>query len=171
MSLIQQNYPSLNTPALNITLASLASSSALLAGVQCDLIDNSTTLDTDHLVSGMIKLGTSPTAAKIIEVWAFSAIADLSGTRTFPDTLASAANSRTLTSQNCKYSALKLLWSVSVDATTGQSYYIPPTSIARLFGDMPPCWGIFVTQNTGVALDSTAANHGLWYQRIQKQVV
>lgn len=171
MSDIKQKYPSSNTAALNITLASLASSSTLIAGNQSDIIDNSSNLDLDHLVSGMFKLGTSPTAAKLIEVWAFAPISILSGTSTYPDTLTASAGSRTLTSLNGKAVMMVQLWSISIEATNGQVYYMPPTSIARAFGDMPQSWGVFVTQNTGVALDSTSGNHGIWYQRIQKQTV
>jgi hypothetical protein len=168
---IQIRYPAANTTALTITLASLASTSAgiLLAGRESTVVDNQTTLDLDHLLSGQIRTGTSPTASRVIEVWVYAPIRIVSGTPTYPDVLDGTDSDETLTSANVKASALRLAWSTLVDATSDRDYFIPPTSIAGLFGDLPPLWGVFVTHDTGVALNATGSNHFLHYQRFQRQ--
>lgn len=171
MADIQIRYPAANTTALTITLASLASTSAgiLLAGRESTVVDNQTTLDLDHLLSGQIRTGTSPTASRVIEVWVYAPIRIVSGTPTYPDVLDGTDSDETLTSANVKASALRLAWSTLVDATSDRDYFIPPTSIAGLFGDLPPLWGVFVTHDTGVALNATGSNHFLHYQRFQRQ--
>jgi hypothetical protein len=170
---IKQKYPasSNNTVALTITLASLATSSALLAGRQSTVVDNTSNLDLDHLVGGKVRLGTSPTVSTLIEAWAFAAYKIASGTPSYPDTLGASDAAVTITSANVKYGLLVPLWSQIVDNTTGRDYFMPPTSIAQAFGELPPYWGIWVTHSTVAALDSTGGNHEFHYHRIQKQTV
>lgn len=170
MATVQQNYPAADTVALTISLASLASSTTLLAGRESTVVDNTTTLDLDHLVSGVIKLGTSPEPYAVVEVWAYAPIKIASGTPTYPDVLDGTDSDETLTSSNVKASALRLVHVMDSDGTTGQNLYVPPTSIASLFGELPPFWGLFVAHNTNVALDSTAGNHYLHYTRIRRSV-
>jgi hypothetical protein len=175
MANIQTRYPqaSADTVALTITLASLAStaSGVLLAGRESTAVDNTTNLDLDHLLSGKIRVGTSPTASRVIEVWAYAPISIASGTPEYPDVLDGTDSDETMTSANVKASALRLVWSTLTDNTTDRDYFIPPTSIASLFGDLPPYWGVFVTHDTGVALNATGSNHFLHYQRFQRQSV
>jgi len=175
VAIIQTNYPqsSADTVALTITLASLASTAAgiLLAGRESTAVDNRTNLDLDHLVSGKIRVGTSPTASRTIEVWAYAPISIASGTPTYPDVLDGTDSDETLTSANVKNSAVRLVWSTLTDNTSDRDYFVPPTSIAALFGDMPPFWGLFVTHDTGVNLNSTGGNHVLGYHRIRRQSV
>lgn len=170
MATVQQNYPAADTVAITISLASLASSTSLLAGSESTAVDNRTNLDLDHLVSGVIKLGTSPTASKTVEVWAYAPIKISLGTPTYPDVFDGTDSAETVTSANVKYSALRLVHAMTSDATTGLNLYIPPTSIASLFGELPPFWGLFVTHDTGVNLDSTAGNHEMHYLRIRRTV-
>lgn len=171
MADIKIKYPAVNTTALTITLASLASTAAgvLLAGRESTAIDNQTNLDLDHLLAGKIRTGTSPTASRVIEVWVYAPIQIASGTPTYPDVLDGTDSDETLTSANVKASALRLAWSTLVDATSDRDYFMPPTSIASLFGDLPPLWGVFVTHDTGAALNATGGNHFLHYQRFQRQ--
>ncbi|WP_395406317.1 hypothetical protein ACHMW6_06495 [Pseudoduganella sp. UC29_106] len=174
MSDIKQKYPASNadTVALTITLASLATDSNLRTGREGAHVDNRSNLDTDHLVSGMITVGTSPTAGKVIEVWAYAPISISSGTPTYPDVFSTGDAAKTVTSDNVKNSALRLVWSTAIDSTSDRSYYIPPTSIASLFGgELPPYRGVFVTHNTAVNLNSTSGNQAINYHRIQKQTV
>ena len=174
MANIKTLYPSTDTTALTITLASLANDSTnKLAGQQSDIIDNTTNVDLDHLLTGNIRAGTTPTAGNTIEVWAYAATKVVSGTSTYPDTLTGAGTAaKTLTSSNVKNAALRLVATITVDATTGRDYPIAPVSIAQLFGgSLPPKWGVFVINASAVALDSTAGNHWMHYYRIQAQTV
>lgn len=170
-SIIQQKYPSTSSVSLTITLASLATSSTLLVGRESGAVDNTTNLDTDHMLSGKITVGTSPTVSTKIEVLVYAPISMASGTPTYPDVFDGTESAETVTSDNVKFSMLRLAWSTTVDATSDRTYYMEPTSIKDLFGDLPPFWGVFVTHSTGVNLNSTGGNHDLSYFRIQKQIV
>ena len=47
-----------------------------------------------------------------------------------------------------------------VDTTSSQVYWFGPLSVSALFGgSLPKRWGVFVAQNTTVALHATAGNH------------
>lgn len=170
-STIKTLYPSTSSVGLTITLASLASDTNLLAGREATFVDNTTNLDLDHLVSGKIKLGTSPTVSKSVEVWAFGSMKSASGTPTWPDVMAGADANKTITSANVKYGFVRQIATLTTDATTGLVLSFGPVSIASLFGAMPKAWGLFVVQNSGVALDSTGGNHFIEYERIQAQTV
>jgi hypothetical protein len=171
MADIKMKYPSGNNTPITITLNSLASTSAgvLLAGAASLVVPNDTTLDLDHLLSGKIRVGTGVSAGRVIEVWVYAPVQIEGGVPTYPDTITGAFAATTLTSQNVKFSALRLAWSTMIDGVSDRDYFIPPTSIAGLFGDMPSLWGVFLTHDTGAALNATAGNHSLSFQRIQRQ--
>jgi hypothetical protein len=133
-------------------------------------VDNTSNLDTDHLVSGFITTGTSPTVSKTIEVWAYASYKTASGTPSYPDVLDGTDSNETITSANVKGPMLRLVAAMTVDATSDRPYYFAPTSIKELFGAMPKFWGIFVVHDTAVNLNSTAGNHVIEYERIQAQV-
>ena len=68
--------------------------------------------------------------------------------------------------------AVRLVASMVVDATSNRSYYFGPVSIANLFGGtLPKFWGVYVAHDTAVALNATAGNHKLSYERVQGQTV
>jgi hypothetical protein len=168
---IRVKYPATSTTAVTISLASLATSSTWLAGQESTAVENSND-DLDHAVSGVIMVGTTPTANTIIEVWAYSARSISSGTPTYPDVLDGTDSAETITNAGVKYGMLRLVASLPVTATTSNvGHEFPPTSIATLFGYMPQFWGLFVTHNTGVNLNSTAGNHVIHYERVQAQTV
>ena len=81
--------------ALTITLASLASDTAILVGRESTAWDNSSNKYLDLLLGGKITTGTSPTAARAIEVWAYAQVED---TPTYPDGITGSDSGRTLTS-------------------------------------------------------------------------
>lgn len=171
MADIKTKYPATSSVALAIALASLASDVNLLAGRESGAVDNTGNADLDHLVSGMITTGTTPTVGKVIEVWAYASFRTAAGVPTYPDVLDGTDSAETVTSANVKMSALRLVGSITVDATSDRAYYFAPVSIASLFGAMPKFWGLFVVQNTGAALHATAGNHVIEYERIQAQQV
>lgn len=173
MADIKSKYPasSADSVALTISPASLASDSNLLAGRQSTVVDNTTNLDLDHLVSGKVRVGTSPTAAKRIELYAFAPTKIASGVATYPDSFGASDANRSITSANVKAAGFRLVWSAFVDSTSDRDYFIPPTSIAELFGKLPPFWGLWLVHDTVAALNSTAGNHELHYHRIQAQTV
>ncbi len=168
---IKTKYPATSSVALTLSLASLASDTNLLAGRESTAVDNTTNQDIDHIVSGMITAGTTPTVSRTIEVWAYASFKTASGTPTYPDVLDGTDSAETITSANVKNAALRLVASIVVDATTDRAYYFAPVSIAGLFGAMPKFWGLFVVHNTVAALNATGGNHVIEYERIQAQTV
>ncbi len=144
---------------LTITLASLATSADRTAGRESTAISNAVTLYDDVLVGGKITTGTSPTAAKQIDIYVYAGVND---TPLYPDVLDGTDSDETFTSVNVQATSIRLLRSISVDNTSDRTYWVAPTSIAALFGGiMPRNWGLFVTHDTAVSLNSNAANH-LW---------
>ena len=151
-----------------ITLASLASDTNLLAGRESSAIDNSTTLALDYLVSGKITAGTSPTAARSIEVWV---VGSWDGT-TWPDVFDGTGDSgETITSADIKASVCRLLAAMATANTTDRTYHFGPVSVASVFGGVvPPKFVVFVVHNTGANLNSTAGNHQIRLQPVYETV-
>lgn len=138
--------------ALTITLASLASDTNLVAGRESAAVDNKDTDDAvDALVGGKVTTGTSPTALRQIEIWAYGSYDDteFGGGATGAD-----AN----LTPSAKTS-MKLLEVIPTTSTSNQTYKWGPYSIQQAFGCVPVQWGVFVVHNTGVALNATGSNH------------
>lgn len=172
MADLKVKYPqsSADSVAITITLASLASSTAW-AGRASTAINNTSNLDLDHLVSGKVKLGTTPTVSKTVQVYAYAAQSITSGTPTYPDGITGTDAAKTMTSANVAYACLRFLWAGTTDATTGLVLEMPPVSIAQVFGSVPPYWGLFFVHDSVAALDSTGGNHSFQYHRVQAQSV
>lgn len=172
MADIKTKYPvsSANSVILTCDLAGLVSST-VYAGRASTAVDNTTFLDLDHLVSGSIKLGTTPTVSKAVSVYAYAPTKIVSGVPTYPDSITGSDAGKAMTSANVALAALRFLWAGTTDATTGRVLDMPPCSIAQAFGAMPPFWGIFVTHDSVAALDATSGNHFFHYHRIQAQSV
>ena len=174
MSDIKIKYPSTSSVDLTITLASLASgaSGVFTTGRESTAVDNTTNLDLDHLVSGKIRTGTSPTASRSINVYAFANISSSSGTPTYPDGMDGTDSDETIASSNVMNGFLRPVASITTDSTSDRDYFFGPVSVASLFGGaLPKFWGLFVAHDSGVALNATAGNHKISYERIQGQTV
>ncbi len=135
-------------------LQSLASSSTYVAGWSSAVIDNTSNLSMDEIVSGLIKVGTSPTANTAVEVWAWEILDD---SPTYPDTITgSESGSITLTSLNVKNAgAFKPAATIVLDSTSNRIY--PFTfRLSAVFGGSPPKkWGLFITQASTATLNSS----------------
>lgn len=154
---------------LTISLASLATDANKLTGQEGDAVDNSSDLFLDVQLSGKITTGTSPTDAKTIEVWVYGESLD---DDTYNDVLDGSDSAETITSADIKFAALKPVAVLQTNNTSDRTYYFGPVSLARLFGGtMPRQWGVFVTHDTGVNLNSTAGNHQISYRGIHGQSV
>lgn len=165
-------YPASNgdTTAFTITMASLASDTNLLAGRASTAIDNRTNLDQDIVIGGQVALGTSPTVSTTVEIWGYTPISIASGTPTYPDSITGTDANKTMTSRNVLYSALVLLKSITVDATSNRIFPIADISLAQVYGYVPEFFGLFIVQNTAAALNATQTT-GLNYRRVQNQSV
>lgn len=138
---------------LTLGLNSLASDTNLLAGRSSTVVDNTSNLSVDELITGAIKTGTTPTVSTQIYVYAWSILDDAP---TYPDTVTGSDANATITSANVLASgAFRLGATINVDATTGRVYPFV-FSLFALFGYMPKKWGIYVVHNTAVALNAAA---------------
>lgn len=156
-----------SSAAYTITLASLASDSNKLAGRESTAVSNTSNKYLDYLIAGKITTGTSPTAGDVIEVWAYASLDD---TPTYPDVFDGTDSNETVTSENVKFSALKLIASIAVDSTSDRTYPFGPVSLASLYGAVPKHHGVFVVHNTDVNLNSTGGNHSISYTPVYQTV-
>ena len=150
-----------------ITLASLATHAGRLEGRESTAIDNTTNLHLDYLISGRITTGTTPTVNTSIEVWAVAAYDNT----TFPHVFAGTDTVKTITLANIKNNICFLVTSITVTATSNTEYFFSGVSLASVFrGVIPPKFSLFVTQNTGPALNATAGNHQMRIQPVFETV-
>ena len=165
MADLKLSYPAASD--LTITLASLGSDTNLLTGRESATIDNSSNLYLDYLISGKITTGTSPTAARSIEVWA---IGSWDGTN-WPDVMDGTESGETITSADIKASVCRFVAAMATANTSDRTYHFGPVSIAAAFGGtLPPKFVLFVTHSTGVALNSTDGNHQIRIQPVYQTV-
>jgi len=165
MADLKLSYPAASD--LTITLASLGSDTNLLTGRESATIDNSTNLYLDYLISGKITAGTSPTAARSIEVWA---VGSWDGTN-WPDVFDGTESAETITSAEIKASVCRFVAAMATSNTSDRTYHFGPVSLAAAFGGtLPPKFVLFVTHSTGVNLNSTAGNHQIRIQPVFQTV-
>ncbi len=145
---------------LTITLASLASDSALLTGRASTVVDNSSNKYVDFLVGGTIMTGTSPAANSSLEVLLWATLND---TPLYPDAVTGSDAGITIATAGSKQNAFFPLATIITLNTSNKAYYFGPISIARLIGFCPVKWGVFVTQNTTANLNATGGNHKISY--------
>lgn len=161
---ILKKYGSKTT--LTAAVASLASDTNLLAGIESSIIDNTTDGFDDILVSGKITTGTSPTASRQIEVWAIA----WDGAN-WPDVFDGTSSSETITSIDIKNAICRPVWITSTNNTSDRPYPFTGISLRNAFGgELPSKVVLFIVHNTGVALNATAANHELSYYGVYPQV-
>jgi hypothetical protein len=168
-------YPATNadSAAVTITLASLATSTSLLSGQQSAAVSNTTDLDLDKPVTGVITVGSTVTANTKIEVWATMPIKIVSGTATWGDTVTGSDATIAITSDGIKFALLRRIVTIAVDSTTAnRTYPFNGATLAEVFGDyVPPSISFQVFHNTGSNLHATAGNHYIHVHRKQEQSV
>jgi hypothetical protein len=157
--------------AIAIAIASLASSSTFLAGRESDQVDNTSNRYADVFVQGKVRVGTSPTANTQILIYVWGS--DTSLVTTALDVLDGADSAETITSAGVRNGLLRLIATLDVDAVTSdRDYYMAATALAQFFGGvMPKFWGLFVTHNTGVALNATGGNHVFEFVGVKPETV
>lgn len=149
---------------LTITLASLASSSTLVAGRESSAVDNGSNEFLDALLSGFITVGGAPTAG-VIEVWVY---AQLDDTPTYPDVLDGTDSDETCANRDVMFAGMRLGARIVTTNSASFVYPVAPFSVAALFGgQLPRRWGAFVTHSTVQAL--AASGHKLQFMPIHNQ--
>lgn len=151
--------------ALTITLASLGTSSSWTAGRESTVVSNTSNQYLDFLVSGQVTTGTSPTGNPgEIRVYVYAPLKVASSTFSYPvaTTTDLTAADAAATFETYQLGQLRLAAVSATNTTSDRKYSFAPFSIAALFGGVVPLkWGLFVSHNTGVNLNSTAGNH--WF--------
>lgn len=148
-------------------VAGLASDTNLLTGIEVAEIDNRTQQAEDIIVNILTTTGTSPTDARRIEIWAIAA--DASGN--YPDVFDGTTSSETISSATMKANICQLVVSFATTSTSDQKYRRNGISLRQVFGGvLPGRCVLFQTHNTGVALNSTAANHAMTYQFVTAEI-
>jgi hypothetical protein len=147
-----------SSAAYTITLASLGSDTNLLAGRESTAVSNTSARYLEYLVGGKVTTGTSPTATRLIWIFAYGSIDD---TPTYPDVMDGTDSAETVTSADIR-NALPMLQQLGTDNTSDRTYWMPPKALSLAFGGaIPKNHGLFLTHNTGVALNATGSNHAL----------
>lgn len=171
MADMKVKYPAASTTTLSLSAATLASNAqgVYLSGRTSEAVDNSSTQDLDHLLSGWVMTSSNtPVASRSINIYAYAPLSVSGGVPTYPDGITGTDALKTMTSANVANSALRFVASITVDATPARTYPFAPVSIASVFGGvLPRFWGIFLAHDTGMAL--TFAEFS--YDRIQGQTV
>ena len=147
-----------------ITLASLASDTALIAGRNGTAINNGSAGEDaiDAMLGGKVTTGTTPTNGKQIEIWCYGTwdggttySAGVTGT----DANFSPTGEKTL---------MRLVTMIPTDGTSDHGYEWGPFSVASVFGGvMPEKWGVYIVHNTAVALNATAGNFSVKHTPIK----
>ena len=145
---------------LTLTLTSLASDTNLVAGRESTAISNITDDCIDSVVQMAFTTVSNPTASRQGEWWSYGSVdgSTYSGGATGTD-----AN---LTPQ--EKTTMRLLTIVPTGSGANQLYRAGVFSIAQAHGGtMPRNWGLYMVQNTGVALNATASNHKSTYNPVK----
>lgn len=146
---------------MTINPQSMANAAALNVGRESSSINQKADPQMDCMVGGSFMTGTSPLAGKQIEVWAYASWDDGVG---YSGGMTGTATGAAATSTPTDKGLFQLLKVIATDNTSNKAYAFGPCSIAEAFGGFVPSrWGIWITQNTNVALNATAGNHRLEY--------
>lgn len=141
-----------SSAALTITLDGLGASSTFLTGQESTAVVNTSDLNIDGRITARVRTGTTPAVDTEIRLYGYSSLDD---TPTYPDTIVGTNNARTLTSAYILDSALILLGSTAVSATSSITYPIRCLTIAEAFGLHPKRFGVFAAHNNTNALHAT----------------
>ncbi len=162
MSDIKTAYGS-SGQAITVTLTSLAASAT--AGRESTVVDNTSNLFLDVLISGKVKTQNSGAISAPSAAFVYAYATNDGGT-TYPDTVTGVDAAITLNSPT----QLKLLGAIYI-AAINTTYKSPQWSLAALFGGrLPAKWGIVVVNNCGTALSATGSDHVFQYQGVYATV-
>jgi hypothetical protein len=162
MATVTINYASSAVITCNCTTLG---SGSFTAGYESSWVDNTTNKYVDALLSGKVTVGTTPTANTQILVYTVAMQSDSS----YPDVFDGTEGAETLTNLGACGGSLKLAAIMNVPVTTSDiAYNFGPTSVAQLYGGvMPAKWALFITHNTGAALNGTGANQAFYYRGVK----
>ena len=145
-----------SSAALTNAIEGLGSSATWVAGYESAVFDNTSDLFLDVTIEGKVTVGTGPSAATEIRIYV---VASFDGS-TWPDVFDGTTSAETVTSAGVRDGFAKLAAVLPCDSTNSDRAYPFSFSVASLFGGVVPAkFVLFVTHNTGVALNATGSNH------------
>lgn len=152
---VKVSYVASSAVAFTSTV-SLASSSTKLAGAESAAVDNTSNKYLDYLVAGIIRVGTTPTTAKSLDL----CLVGLVGDALYPDVFDGTDSAETVTNQEIKDQICKPLSTISIISTTSNvDYPYGPGSVASRFGGVVPLkFALFCTHDMVAALNGTQGN-------------
>lgn len=148
-------------------VASLASDTNRLAGIETSVIDNTTDGFDDFIFSGKFKVASSGlTDKRQIEVLAVAW--DGSG---WPDVFDGTNSAETITSLDIKSVICFSLATMGTNNTGDRTYYFSGRSARTAFGGgLPSKFVLFIGHNTGAAFSAIAADHEISYYGVYPQI-
>ncbi len=144
--------------AITWTTTSLASDTNLLIGRESTVLDLESLDGIDVNLGGIIATGTSPTASRQIEIWAY----ELAGDTEYTGSATGSDAGLTVTAET-KVN-MKLVTIIPTNSTSDVGYRWA-SSVLRIFGYMPRKVGLFAVHNTGVNLKSSG--HEAYYETVK----
>jgi len=142
-----------SVPFTVTNLQSLANSSTLVAGWAGAVVDNTSDLAVDQILTWQIKSGSTPTVNLTGEIWCYEILDD---TPTYPDTITGSEGTVTFTSVSVKQSGLKFVDSILFDAAANR-VWSGTARVKQVFGGtMPKKWGPVFINGSGASLASSA---------------
>lgn len=147
--------------AYTFTLTGLPTDANLLAGRESTSVSNAVNLREDEMIAGFSTTGTTPTTAKQIELHAVSALND---TPTWPDVFDGTDSAETIATSGIKNRICAPLGIAETTATSNQAYPFGLVGLRQFIGDaLGLSHVLFLTHNTAVNLNATAANHAFYH--------
>lgn len=139
------------------SLNSLASSSTMLAGAQCTVINNTSYNATDWWISGRFKWTSAPGTNATFAIWGFGQMDETSPT--YPDVLGATDAAVTFTSVTKRANAMNGAINVNIDTAITTPYYIKGFWLSTVFGGtVPKRWGLWAAHNGTAALSATGSD-------------
>ena len=132
----------------------IATSATWIAGWESAVIDNTTDLYEDYLISGVFQVHSGAVTANTeIRVYVFAMTSDT----TYPDLMDGTEGTDAWSTAQARDANATLLAVCQVPVVTADLFYsFTQRPVANCFGGVcPPKFGIFVTQNTGQNLGAT----------------
>lgn len=142
----------------NLTVTNLhgiASSATHVSGWESAVIDNTSNLYLDYLVTGKFTVESAGLSAGEIRMWVSPILDD---TPTYMGGFDGTESTETtpLDDANGTMAGAALAAVITTDTTASQVYYMKPFSVAALFGGVCPAkFVLFVTQSTGTTLETS----------------
>lgn len=125
-------------------LHSLASSASYIAGWESALVDNTSDLYVDYMLSAKFTMAASNNQAGEIRIY----VAGMLDDSTWPDVLDGTESTEAFTDTEERDAALVLVRVLAVDATASAVIYMAPIGLAQFFGGaLPAKFVVFVTGN------------------------